>query len=398
MTLTVAAWSNFDFVKTAATAFEKTHPNVSIKINAIPGDDYFSSLPRTFGTGSGADVTVLEVGSTGSYPALVKQGSLADLSDVWQSQGLAAATPESVTKAYTSDGKQYAVNIDETYLPVVYYNKDLFKKLGLTAPDSSRVASMDDFFKITDALKADGELPLAYAWKTDAHHIFQQNLLSTCGDDKYLALAASSNQGATATASWTDPCVVSAIQAFKTMADKGVFGKDPIIDGDVAGASFLSAKAGMMLSGTWQVSTLQQQAKFGWGWFLLPPAGSNPTKWLLYPGDGIGVNAKSKNVDVAKEFVASMMTKDFQSSLLSAGRPPSRTDVTAPANAIPELVAIQKSIQTLGSQTHLIGILAPPDLQDTVVSDSQQVIQGSLSPQDMAQQLEDEAQQLRSGS
>ncbi len=343
-------------------------------------------------------MTILEVGSTGSYPALIKEGALADLSDVWQSQGLNAATPASVKNTYTTDGKQYAVNIDETYLPVVYYNKDLFTKLGLMAPDGGRVASMDDFFKITDALKNNGDLPLAYAWKTDAHHIFQQNVLSSCGDAKYLALAASSNAGAQATASWTDPCVVTAIQSFKTMADRGVFGKDPIIDGDVAGASFLSGKAGMMLSGTWEVSTLQQQAKFGWGWFLLPPAGANPTKWLLYPGDGIGVNAKSKNVPLAKEFVSSMMTKDFQGSLLSAGRPPSRTDVTAPANAIPALVAIQKSITTLGGQTHLIGILAPPDLQDTVVSDAQQVIQGSLSPQDMAAQLEQQAGQLRSGT
>jgi ABC-type glycerol-3-phosphate transport system substrate-binding protein len=195
---------------------------------------------------------------------------------------------------------------------------------------------------------------------------------------------------------WTNACVVRGIAAEKALAQRGVFGGNPIISYDIASADFIAQKAGMLLTGMWAVSQLQQQAKFNWGWFLMPPpAGGAPTQWLLYTADGFGVNSHSKNIPLAEEFLATMMTKTFQSSLLLAGRPPSRTDVAIPQGANPQLVQMVKSLTTLGSATHFIGILAPTDFQNTVESGSQKVILGSLSPAGLANQLQQLAQKLR---
>ena len=393
--ISVAVWSNWDFVKTAADAFMKTHPTVSIKISAIPGEQYFSSLPRTLGTNGGADITALEVTSTGSYPALVSEGGLVDLRSTWTSLGLARVTPPAVVSSYTSaNGGRYAVNIDETILPVVYYNKDLFTKLGLSAPANHRV-TLAQFNTLSDKLKSQSDIPMTSAWSTDAHHIFQQYLLSSCGDTKYYQLAASWKPNGP-NVKWTDPCVVRAITAEKNLAQRGALGGNPIISYDVASADFIAQKSGMLLTGMWAVSQLQQQAKFGWDWFLMPPpAGGAPTKWLLYSADGLGVNAHSKNIPMAEAFLATMMTKQFQGSLLVAGRPPSRTDITIPQGANTQLVQMVQSLKTLGSATHFIGILAPADFQNAVVTGTQQVLLGSLSPAGFAAQLQQLAQKLR---
>src|SRR5581483_5635971 len=93
-TITVAVWSNWNFVQTAANAFMKHH-NVSIQISAIPGDQYFDTLPRTLPNG-GADVTVLEVTGTGSYQALVKEHALVNLGSIWNSLKLTKVTPPAV--------------------------------------------------------------------------------------------------------------------------------------------------------------------------------------------------------------------------------------------------------------------------------------------------------------
>lgn len=393
--LTVEVWSNWDFVQTAANAFMKTHPNVQIKISAIPGEQYFTSLPRTLGTSGGADITVLEVTGSGSYQALVKEGALVDLRSIWSSLGLARVTPPAVVQSYTqSNGGRYAVNADLTILPVVYYNKALFAKLGLHAPAGHRV-TLSQFNAIADKLKAQKYIPMTYDWMTGAHHLFQQYLLSSCGKSTYYALAASWKPSGPKV-KWTSACVVKAIAAEKALAQRGVFGGNPLIGYDVASADFIAQKAGMLLTGMWAVPQLVQQAKFNWDWFLMPPPpGGAPTQWLLYTADGLGINAQSKNIPLAKEFLATMMTKQFQGSLLLAGRPPSRTDITIPHGANPQLVQMVRSLTTLGSATHFIGILAPTDFQNTVETGSQQVILGSLSPTGLANQLQQLAQKLR---
>lgn len=393
--LTVEVWSNWDFVQTAANAFMKTHPNVQIKISAIPGEQYFTSLPRTLGTSGGADITVLEVTGTGSYQALVKEGALVDLRSLWSKLGLTRVTPPAVVQSYMqSNGGRYAVNADLTILPVVYYNKSLFAKLGIHAPAGHRV-TLSQFYAITDKLKAQKYIPMTYDWMTGAHHLFQQYLLSACGQSMYYALATSwKPNGPKAT--WTNACVVRGLAAEKALAQRGVFGGNPLIGYDVASADFIAQKAGMLLTGMWAVSQLQQQAKFGWDWFLMPPPpGGAPTQWILYTADGLGVNARSKHIPLAEQFLATMMTKKFQGSLLLSGRPPSRTDVAIPHGANPQLAQMVQSLTTLGSATHFIGILAPTDFQNTVEAGSQQMLLGSLSPAGLATQLQQLAQKLR---
>jgi raffinose/stachyose/melibiose transport system substrate-binding protein len=397
--LRVAVWSDWQFVEAAARDYMDTHPGVSIDVQAITGQDYFDNMPRTLGTADAADVTVLQVTQTGTYRPVVEEGLLMDVSDIWRSQDLDEAIPESVVEVYTEeDGSRYSVNVGLTYLPIIYYNKEIFDELGLQVEDGSRLESYDEFYAITEALAEAGVVPMSYAWARDAHHIFQQNLHSSCGDEGYQELGSNWRPGSEPTLRWTDECAVRAIEQYAEMAERGVFGAQPVMGFDVAGATFTSGGAGMWMTGMWAIGQLRDEAEFEWGWFMAPPIpGGEETRWILWTADGLGVAANTQHPELAKDFLASLMTIEAQSQILTFGRPPARTDISVPPDADPAIVAMQESLDTLGTAVHFIQVLAPPDFQDIIQSGSEEVVLGTRSPEDLAQELEDLAESFRAG-
>jgi len=391
--LRISTWSDWEFLQDLADQYMDKNPDVDIQIDAIPGQEYFDNLPRTLGTDEAPDITILQVTQVGLYRQLVEDGLLADVSDVWDDQGLADVTPKAVVDTYTEkDGSHYAVNSGLTFLPAVYYNKDMFKELGIDVPDGGRLSSYDELNDIVSKLEDAGKLPMTYNWE-EAHHMFQQNLQSSCGEEKYVELGASWKPGSDPGVSWTDDCVVNAITAYADLAEAGTFGKDPLMGFDVAMAGFTSGQSGMLTTGMWAVDQIREEADFDFGWFMMPPieGGQDDTRWVLWLADGLGVAANSPNKDVAKDFLEFTMTKDAQANM---PRPPSRTDVK-PTNVDPVLADMITSLDELGTTTHFIQVLAPPEFQDVIQSSSEEVLLGNETPAEMAQDLEDLAESLR---
>jgi len=80
--LRVKAWSDWTFLVPAANQYMQSHPGVTITVEAIPGQSYFDSLPQTLSSSDAPDITALTV-APGPYDAVLKQGLLADISDIW---------------------------------------------------------------------------------------------------------------------------------------------------------------------------------------------------------------------------------------------------------------------------------------------------------------------------
>lgn len=394
--LQIATWSDWGFLQDHADRYIEDNPGVTIQIDAIPGQEYFDNLPRTLGTPEAPDITILQVTQVGLYRQLVEDGLLLDVSDIWESQGLEDVTPPAVVDTYTEeDGSRYAVNTGLTFLPAVYYNRDVFNELGLEAPDGERLGSYDELYEMADALEAAGYLPMTYNWE-EAHHMFQQNLQSSCGEETYVALGRSWQPGSDPSVSWTDECVVRAIQTYADLAEAGMFGPEPIMGFDVASAAFTSGASGMFTTGMWAVGQINDEAAFDWGWFLMPPVpeGEEETRWVLWLADGLGVAANSDVPELAKDFLEYTMSQEAQSLM---PRPPSRTDVE-PTEVAPNLSEMIQSLDRLGTTTHFIQVLAPPEFQDVIQAGSEEVLLGSKTPEELAQELEDLAESLRSGS
>ncbi|MGH3321965.1 MAG: ABC transporter substrate-binding protein [Streptosporangiaceae bacterium] len=113
-------------------AFEKKHSNIDVKIELLPWSAYWKKLTTEAAAGTAPDVFKVLPSRFATY---VRKGMLMDLSPVVEKHGIdSGAYREIAWKSYQYKGKMYAIPADQG-VQVMYYNKDLFKKVGVTMPD-----------------------------------------------------------------------------------------------------------------------------------------------------------------------------------------------------------------------------------------------------------------------
>lgn len=106
-------------------AFEKDNPDIDVKVETTPYDQYFTKLQTALAGGTAGDAFELNYENFVTY---AENGSLAELSDVD-----ATSYKPSLLEAYQSDGKQ--LGLPESFSDVVlFYNKDLFDEAGVDLP------------------------------------------------------------------------------------------------------------------------------------------------------------------------------------------------------------------------------------------------------------------------
>src|SRR5439155_7629617 len=124
---------------------------------------------------------------------------------------------------------------------VLWYNKTLFAKAGITAAP----ANWDEFFAAADKLKAAGITPVALGGKDgfELDHTFETILIGTLGADGYKGLWT----GAT---KWSDPKVTTALNTFKRYITYANADHDALTWAS-ATALLIQGKAAMNIMGDW---------------------------------------------------------------------------------------------------------------------------------------------------
>lgn len=398
--LRVRVWSDWSYVQAAADLFEEEHPGVTIVVDGIATGDYFQTLPQLLESTDTPDVTALQV-IPGTYTDLVKAGLLADLSDVWQSQNLAEAyRPATAARYTTPEGRQYAISTALQWVPIVYTNQAAFADAGITVP-SDRLVSATQWQAMAKRLQAAGYVPLATYGISDeygAAFLLASLLRSSCGDVPYENFLQNWQSSVAQTARWTDACAVSAISTIDSWAQAGIFGEAPA--GQSAENSlrlFQTGKAAMYLSGSWQTKSLAtDDLSFDYDWMMLPPASDEglASNIMLADMDGLGVAAKSRNPQLAKDFVAFVSQDDTQSSpafLASAGVSP-RSDVGFPASIDPMKAEQFEASKTLGTSGQLtVSVPYNPEIPRLLA----QMLAGELSELQVAESLDVLVQKAR---
>lgn len=102
--------------------FHKLHPNITVKIQAVPFADYYSKLGTQLAAGTGNDVMMM---SGAYFSKIAPQGGLMDLTSRIKSDNidLSQYTTEKANSQY--NGKTLALPY-ELDIQGLYYNKDLF--------------------------------------------------------------------------------------------------------------------------------------------------------------------------------------------------------------------------------------------------------------------------------
>ncbi|WP_223694082.1 ABC transporter substrate-binding protein [Leifsonia poae] len=136
-------------IKPVIDAFEKAHPKITVKYEAVPFDDYNSVLAARLTNSSNAiDVFDVDMPRTAAYQA---RGWLADLTKTFP--GLTTEVDPGSLKAATVDGKLVTMPY-QTSTNIMYYNKKLLSAAGIAAPSADPADRLTWETVTADATKA----------------------------------------------------------------------------------------------------------------------------------------------------------------------------------------------------------------------------------------------------
>lgn len=290
--LTMGSWRTDDVeqMNRVLGKFHAKNPNITVKFVATNPPEYNAVLSAQLEGGTAPDLFYLR--SYAVSRQLYEKGYLEPLDTL---PGLKENfDPAMLAPWATDEGKPYGVPFIATSHGI-YYNADLFKKLGLKDP-----ATWAELLAAARAIQAGGITPFANAsgdtW-TMAEIVFM-NLAPTfiggrTGRLEYL----------TGKRCFNDAHIIATFQAVKDIAPFLPENQKLLTYSDSL-QLFLQGKAAMWLGGSWDIPFFEKEKPaFAWSIFPVPPpAGQNG--YVTFQLDaGMGLNAASKHKAEAKQFL-----------------------------------------------------------------------------------------------
>jgi raffinose/stachyose/melibiose transport system substrate-binding protein len=275
----------------------ETSTGVDVKVESMPLENMRTVLQTQLRSGDGPDVF-----SWGSGPgfggALAEADVLMDLTQAYADYKWPIY--EFAQQQVTFDGKK--MGVPGTMETVgLFYNKDVFNRLGIPAPQN-----VADLKAAGDKIKADGLIPFAVGDKEgwEGGHLLSMSLSSEIGSEGIRKLVAGE-------ASWDSPEVVSALRTWSDFNDAGYLPKSPTsLNYDAQNSLFLSQKAAMVPTGSWFVDGIESTAKFDAGYIPFP-ATTGPGIFSAGLGSGPYVAKTTKHSKEALEFVNFLTSEDY---------------------------------------------------------------------------------------
>lgn len=311
--------------KKAVEIFEAKHPGVKVDFQQTSFDAMRQNAKITLTGNDVPDVVEFNKGNADGGQ-LAAQGLLQPLTDQAKQRGW----DQKVTGAmaafaqYDADGKAgsgdwYGVpNIGEYVM--FYYNKELFKKAGITALPTN----MAELEAAMDKMMAAGILPISSSANTSQGFnqmwIWYSLVSAGATRDQIDDFMFVRNPVDFHAAPWSD-----GTRKFQDWIDKGYVGtKLGGLSFEQATVNWLGGKAGMLMWNNGQFARISEEAKFDWGYFTFPGAnlsmGSSGHLW--------GVPAKAKNKDLAYDWIDITLSPEVQDLIGQQGGLPLAGDAS----------------------------------------------------------------------
>lgn len=361
---------------TARKSFEAQNPGTSITFDVVSFGDFVSAATTRARAGTLGDVVEMLPGLNHApvFDALAPTtkadwGPLGDELTGWSGGVIDPADPD--TYAGVPIGGQGVI---------WYYNKALFTQAGLD-PEKPPT-TWAEFTTTADALKAAGIVPIAasgkdsvlawWAWSSFSPQYFTP--------EDVLGIRAGAIP-------LDDPRVLASLQPIEDMFKAGYWPEDYADKAFTDEAALFGDGKIAMIPGVitsianWKQWDGAAIGPDGYGVFGAPKRDDatsdgqffNPT--LIY-----GINAASKNPDLAKAFVAFLAGQEGQSILLSqSGQFPNRSDVDLAQYASPGAVAIQGVIDARGASDVIQNQFSAAAQGDALQKLTQAVVSGDLA-------------------
>lgn len=305
ITIQFSSWgseSEIKILKPILMNFEKENPNIKVDFMHIP-QNYFPKIHLLFASNTAPDVVFI---NNQYLPIYANAGVLEDLSRLNAEFGYDKFYDKSL-KTMSWQGKIYAVPRDVSNL-VVFYNKDLFKKYGISYPKAGW--TYDDFVKTAQKLT---HAPNVYGVSFEEEPLFYLPYLTSFGLNSLPR--------------FEDKQTQIGLRKYADLRNKyGVAPKKENSASATMAQMFLQGKLGMQISGRWLVPKYREEANFDWDVVEFPKG----TVGSVVPMDGSGwaISQSSKHKKEAIELVKYLSSKQSSEEFTKSGLiVPARIDV-----------------------------------------------------------------------
>lgn len=291
----VSMWNN-----TIIPAFNKAHPEITVKFVATKPDQYDGALNAKLKSGTAGDIITCR-----PFTRSLNQFQAKQLDDLTSLPGLENFGTFAKHAWSTPDDKTTFCVPMASVLHGFIYNKDYFDANGFTVPKT-----YEDFLTLLDKIKAEGSMiPLAvgvkdgWASQTMGFDNIGPNFWGgEAGVDGIL----------NGTRKYNDPGFLAAFDALSKWV--------PYLGPNVAGEAytdsqtlFTSGQAAIFPAGSWEIAGFEAAAKFKMGAFPAPPPASAKQCYVENQIDiAMGLNSASTNKDAAKTFLSWAAGQDFE--------------------------------------------------------------------------------------
>jgi raffinose/stachyose/melibiose transport system substrate-binding protein len=306
----------------ALKELQKNHPDVKIKFELKTWDQIQKAGNAILDSNKAPDLAEWNKGNATAGTAS-QAGLLTDLAPYADKYGWTKSLPSSALvygqyeKGLMGSGNLYGIPSYGEYVSW-FYNKDTFDKYGLTVPKTP--AELDTLLA---ALKSHG-LIQGFGGG-DYQNVHMAYALAVSQADQQWVKNFQHFDGAVDWTKWE--YAANKIAEWKS---KGYFEKNASgIKADAANAAFEAGKYPLILAGTWLDQDVATKAKFNWGKF------QNPGNLSVgSAGNLLVIPTRSKNKDLAAEFINLVLSTKYQNELGNAGGLPLLADQAALTNPV----------------------------------------------------------------
>lgn len=364
-------------------AFQKKHPNITIKATYDPDNTSQQNGPRIISAADTPDIArITDINSA------VRGKHLVNLDEYAEAYGW--DLPDVQTEVYRVDdsgkigsGSLYAVP-DAVSMTGIFWNKALGKKIGLTEAPKT----MDELESAMKKAKEAGILPMVMPAKEGGtSYIYQALLVDLAGRDAVQDWIVQKD-GATID---TDEAVQAA-EKIKSWQDAGYFSDDALaLDGSTALSRFCDGQSLFFSAGSWYTGSINDALGDDAGWFAAPgmkEGDSGTANANAVSAFGIPANAKNKNAAAA--FIDFMQSDEARQIAVNNGYPPIG-EGDAPSTDNQLLGQVLESYETLvasGNTTDYINNATAGIQASAIIPGFQSLLDGSMSPSEFVKSLQ----------
>ena len=245
----------------------------------------------------------------------VEPGYCEEITELYKTDGWDKAFPKGIVDIVTKDGKTYAVLAGVHRGNVLWYNKKLLEKNGITIGDK---IGFDEFFEACDKLKKAGVSALGVGdsgiWASA--QLFENTLLGVVGPQGWSDLFSGKMK-------WDDPQVKKAMGYFAKMQDY-LNPDHAAMSWDQAIGALMEGKVAFSSMGDWAQGEFLKAKNQDYGWVSHPGTDGS----FIVVADGFVLAKGAPHKEAALAWLKSIGSKEAQEAFNPLkGSIPARTDV-----------------------------------------------------------------------